>query len=169
MAEGHGAGRDDVDAGGQRAEHRARPCHRSTRNVARWEAIAREAAEQCGRGLIPAIAPAVELASAVRDATGLRLMPWEGDGSSHDLPGLADALAAVDELPRQVSLLIGPEGGLAADEAAAARAAGWRLVSLGPRILRAETAALTSLSLLMGAYGRVGERAACRDAYSRKV
>ncbi len=122
----------------------------------RWEIIVREAAEQCGRGRVPVVAPAVELATALDAAPGLRLMPWEGDGSPDTRPGLLDALAAVDKLPTQVSLLIGPEGGLATDEAAAAQAAGWRLVKLGPRILRAETAALASLSLLMGALGELG-------------
>ena len=126
----------------------------------RWDAIVREAAEQCGRGRVPVIAPAVDLATALHDATGLRLMPWEGTGQPDALSGLLDALAATGDLPTQVSLLIGPEGGLAAEEAQMAPAAGWRLVKLGPRILRAETAALASLSLLMGAYGELGGVAA---------
>jgi 16S rRNA (uracil1498-N3)-methyltransferase len=54
-----------------------------------------------------------------------------------------------DQSAKQVSLLVGPEGGIAEEEARAAQAAGWETISLGPRILRAETAALTSIVLTM--------------------
>ena len=95
----------------------------------RWEAIVREAAEQCGRGGMPAVQPAVDLADAVQTAAGLRLMPWEGGADAQ--PGLLDALAATPARPVEVSLLIGPEGGLTDEEAQLATAAGWRLVTGG--------------------------------------
>jgi 16S rRNA (uracil1498-N3)-methyltransferase len=132
----------------------ARRCADLERKRLRWEAIVREAAEQCGRGHVPVVQPAVDLPTALQEAAGLRLLPWEGgDGV---LPGLLDVLAASANQPAHVSLLIGPEGGLTAEEAEAAVAAGWQPVKLGSRILRAETAALAGLSLIMGAYGELG-------------
>ena len=58
---------------------------------------------------------------------------------------------------RAASLLIGPEGGLEAGEVAAARAAGWQVVTLGRRTLRAETAAIAGVAALMAAAGEMGQ------------
>ena len=55
-----------------------------------------------------------------------------------------------------IALLIGPEGGLTADEVAGAAASGWQVVSLGPRILRAETAALAAVTIALAAAGEFG-------------
>jgi 16S rRNA (uracil1498-N3)-methyltransferase len=88
--------------------------------------------------------------SAVTHATGRRYLLWEDVGGEPSL-GLgqavaADALAGSNE---ETSLLIGPEGGFANDEVTAAGDAGWQLTTLGPRILRAETAALAAVTILM--------------------
>jgi 16S rRNA (uracil1498-N3)-methyltransferase len=108
----------------------------------RWRAILREAAEQSGRGIIPTLETPQSWENAIHHATGTRLLPWEAAGST--MPSLHSVLRT----PR-FSLLIGPEGGIAPEEAAAAQAAGWQLVGLGPRILRAETAALAAITLVM--------------------
>lgn len=107
----------------------------------RWERIIREAAEQSRRGRLPGLAPAVPLAEAIRQASGqspppLRLMPWEEAAG----PTLKTALH--EARPQAVAVFIGPEGGFTAAEAELAGRAGVRLVTLGPRILRAETAGL---------------------------
>jgi len=113
---------------------------------ARWEKIAQEAARQCGRADVPAIASPRSLAEAVAragdDRDHLRLALWEG---SRGQP-LRAALA--DRSPATVSLLVGPEGGFADEEIAAAAQSGFEIVGLGPRILRVETAAVVAVALV---------------------
>jgi 16S rRNA (uracil1498-N3)-methyltransferase len=113
----------------------------------RWQAIMREAAEQCGRARVPQIAPPCEWHEAVAEAHGLRLLPWEGAQAE---PTVHTKLQ--EELPNQdsISILIGPEGGITAPEARLASAQGWQIVSLGQRILRAETAALAAIAQWAG-------------------
>ncbi|MDR2240509.1 MAG: 16S rRNA (uracil(1498)-N(3))-methyltransferase [Zoogloeaceae bacterium] len=115
---------------------------RAARRVEHWRQVAVSACEQCGRNRLPQIAP-------VRD-----LRQWLGslppdDGacrlqlSPHGGQRLRDVAGA-----RRFLLLIGPEGGFAPEEAEAARRAGFAELSLGPRILRAETAGLAALAAL---------------------
>lgn len=130
-----------------------RPVDALGQKLARWSAIVREAAEQAQRGCIPALLSPMTFDDAIQTAQGARLLPWEGAG---DRPGLGAALAQMQPLPAAVNLLIGPEGGLEADEVEAATAAGWQVVTLGTRILRAETAALAAVTLVMQAAGELG-------------
>jgi 16S rRNA (uracil1498-N3)-methyltransferase len=128
-------------------------CHRSVvrENTAlakkedRWQRIIREAAEQAGRGKLPHLAPAIPFDQAVRHtcAAPLRLMLWEEAAG----PGLKTALRGVTA--NRVALFIGPEGGFTPEEAAAAQQAGFHVVKLGPRILRAETAGLAAAAAIM--------------------
>ncbi len=95
---------------------------------ARWDAIVREAAEQSGRGGLPVVAPTRSFAEILASATGTRLLPWEeAEGS----PGLLETLAQAAQPLAAVSILIGPEGGLEANEVEQAKVAGWQVVSLG--------------------------------------
>ena len=116
----------------------------------RWRAIVREAAEQSGRGRLPVLAEPQTWEQAVTQAGGLRLMPWEDADSG--VPGIDSRVAGV----KAVSLLVGPEGGISAAEAGAAIDAGWRPVSLGPRVLRAETAAIAAVTIVMHLSGDLG-------------
>ncbi len=129
-----------------------RPAAALLKKYDRWQAILREAAEQCGRGIVPTLASPVSWSIAIVQARGLRFVPWEeatvGDFSLQ----LADDGGAASVGQQAINLLIGPEGGITKNEMDAAQAAGWQIVSLGPRILRAETAALVSLTMVM-AYG----------------
>jgi len=100
----------------------------------RWRDILREAAEQCGRGTLPALLQADSFAAALRTSEGTRLVAYERERERN----LRDALVC---RPPCVSLFVGPEGGFAPEEVECARATGAELVSLGPRVLRAETAA----------------------------
>ena len=124
----------------------------------RWRRIVTEAAEQCGRGRVPAVDPPAPFEEAVRSATprrtgpGLRLIPWEGERSQ----GLRSYLRALEERPASVSLIIGPEGGFAEEEVELARGAGCVPVSLGPRILRSETAGIVTAALVMHELGEMG-------------
>lgn len=119
---------------------------RAQRKQLHWQGIAVAACEQCGRARVPVVAPVAELAawlqSAVAtDAATLRLV-LSLQADAQPLPDLP--LAAV----QRVFTLSGPEGGLAPEEEAAARAAGFVPVALGPRVLRADTAPLAVLAWL---------------------
>lgn len=126
-----------------------RPAAAVLKKYERWQAIIREAAEQCGRGRLPELLPPLDWSAALADAQGIRLLPWEEQHTTTYTIKTALTLPAHHDKPKSLSLLVGPEGGIAQEEAAAAQSQGWQLVSLGPRILRAETAALTSIVLAM--------------------
>lgn len=109
---------------------------------ARWEKIAREAGQQSRRVRPPEISAVIPFGEALRTAAAARLFLDEAG----DAPPL---LSVLEEPACAVALLCGPEGGWDDRERDAARQAGWRPVSLGPLILRAETAALAALAALM--------------------
>ena len=130
----------------------ARPAAEGQR-LARWRRIAQEAAEQCRRGRIPVISAPQPLVEAL-GFEGVALLPWEGESS------MALDEAASRLVPgRPVALYIGPEGGFDAEEVQLARQAGATLVSLGPRTLRAETAAVVALTIVMQRLGELAPRA----------
>lgn len=125
----------------------------------RWEKIAREAARQSGRADWPAIAPVMTLEEAVAGLApgGLRIVPWEEAPGARPLGGiLAVATAPGTPPPPTVTLLIGPEGGLTEEEVALATAAGFVIATMGPRILRTETAAIVAIALAQAALGGLG-------------
>lgn len=115
----------------------------------RWRRVVVEAAEQSGRARPPAIEPPAHLDEAVRSASGVRLLPWEGEGGEP----LGAHLRSLSERPASVSLFIGPEGGFEAAEVDAARAEGVTLVTLGPRILRSETAGIVAATIALESLG----------------
>ncbi len=115
--------------------------------LTRLARIAREAAGQSGRGILPAVRGLLPFEDAVREASraDIPLFFYEGGGESlrpHPFAGASSC-----------SIFTGPEGGFSEEETALARASGMRVASLGPRILRCETApvaALTAAMLLSG-------------------
>jgi 16S rRNA (uracil1498-N3)-methyltransferase len=117
----------------------------SERKLAHWRAIALAACEQCGRNRVPLIETPARFFDVLRaiDASGARLLLSP------------TASMRVRDLPRpsKVTLLIGPEGGLADHEEDAALKAGFSSVQLGPRILRTETAAIAALAALQHDFG----------------
>jgi 16S rRNA (uracil1498-N3)-methyltransferase len=120
----------------------------------RWQRVAREAAKQCGRGMIPEVEsprPLVEWLDPRVATADLRLCLWEGQASS--LSRVCDALQPA---PATAIVLVGPEGGLTPDEVESARARGWTIASLGPRILRAETASAAVIAVLQFRFGDLG-------------
>jgi 16S rRNA (uracil1498-N3)-methyltransferase len=110
----------------------------------RWRRIAQEAAKQCGRADLPDIHAPARLADALAAAgpTDLLVVPWEDEQRP-----LGDVIAGRPFAA--AGILIGPEGGLTADEVAAARGAGGETVSLGTLILRTETAGLVTAAMLL--------------------
>ena len=109
---------------------------------ARWERIAREAAETARRGRVPAIEPARAWSDLFAALPSPILIAWEGERRAR----LREALP---QAARPLSLVIGPEGGIADDEIALARARGAVTVSLGARNLRSEIAAIAAVALAM--------------------
>ena len=111
----------------------------------RWEKILKEAAEQCGRGRIPELLPAMNFDQAVQSGSQAEkaLFCWENEKQT----SLRSILAPIQGTVREIALLIGPEGGFSEEEASAAQSAGWIPISLGKRIYRMETAALASVIL----------------------
>ena len=126
---------------------------RAYKKQVRWERILREAAEQCRRGRVPDLSAPLSFADACRAAV-----------ADHDrayIPCLEEterslAAAASSAAPARAALLIGPEGGFDEAELRLARDCGIRPVSLGPRTLRAETAALVAATILMERWGELG-------------
>jgi 16S rRNA (uracil1498-N3)-methyltransferase len=119
-------------------------------NFDRLAAIATEAAEQTGRLNVPLILPPARLGDVLAEWPGdRRLMFCDEAGEAAPI---LDALAEAE--PGLWAILIGPEGGFSADERGSARAVARVVaVSLGPRILRADTAAIAALSLWQAALG----------------
>ena len=118
---------------------------RAEKRVARWQQVVIGACEQCGRDRIPDVRALTDLRSAVQAvANADRRFMLSLDGGQR----LRD-IAAGDS----IALLAGPEGGLAADEERVAKKAGFVALSLGPRVLRTETAAVAALAAMQALWG----------------
>lgn len=107
--------------------------------LTRLRAVAREAAEQSERGIVPKVAAPVPLAEVIRP--GSVLLFERADGSR------------LSEVPAPERLVIGPEGGFTPDEVAAAERAGATVAGLGPRILRSESVAVAAAAVVLSATG----------------
>lgn len=116
---------------------------------ARLSRIAEEAAKQCGRAKLPQVLPSISfnemLTLAAKDT--ISLFCYEGDSTE----SLKNVLSQI-EIPKSISVVVGCEGGFSADEASLAKASGLKLVNLGPRILRCETAPTYVLSAISYLY-----------------
>ncbi|ABM93162.1 16S rRNA (uracil(1498)-N(3))-methyltransferase [Methylibium petroleiphilum] len=126
---------------------------RADRKLAHWQGVASAAAEQCGRTTLPRLLPVRafgEWQRALRpDVTEARFVLSLAEGTRPFVEALPPALRAGQGL----LFLSGPEGGLCNTEDAQARAAGLQPITLGPRVLRAETAALTVLAAVAALFG----------------
>ncbi|MEA2662159.1 MAG: rRNA (uracil1498-N3)-methyltransferase [Chloroflexota bacterium] len=115
----------------------------------RWRKIAREAAETAHRGEIPRIDPLVTWDALLATLGSGAVVCWEEATDPHLLDVVAHGNRSGD-----VGLVVGPEGGLTAEEIAVARGHGAAIASLGRRVLRAETAAIAAVAMLVGARER---------------
>jgi len=118
----------------------------------RWRKKALEAVKQCRRGRIPTIDPADTLVEVLEAAVDfdLKLFFWEGESLAVDLP--TDSLPT----PRSILAVVGPEGGFTPEEAELAKSHDFLICGLGPRILRAETAALAACTAIQYRFGDMG-------------
>jgi 16S rRNA (uracil1498-N3)-methyltransferase len=110
------------------------------------------AAKQSGRAVVPEVTAWIAFADLIESALPTsgewRVMFAEAGGST-----LAEGIQQSEAPPREVIALVGPEGGWSTEEVAAADEAGWRIVTLGGRTLRAETAAIAITALLQHIFG----------------
>lgn len=121
-------------------------CVKTDLNFERARKIIREAAEQSGRAKLPELSEIKNFQTAV-----------ESRGKENTLNLILDAAGKItlksficrNKLSEKISVFIGPEGGFSAEELAAAEKFGFKIVSLGKRILRSETAAITACGLLI--------------------
>jgi 16S rRNA (uracil1498-N3)-methyltransferase len=129
-----------------RTDAAARPALKGSRGE-RWDRVASGAAEQCGRAVVPHVPPTTTLQGLLaRPFDGTRIALLETTGHP--------PLASVPVDPTSpLLLLVGPAGGFEAAEAEALRTAGFLVASLGPRILRAETAAVAAVSIAQATWG----------------
>lgn len=116
--------------------------------IKRWERIAREAVKQCGLSVTPRIERPVDLVGlcGMGKNHDLDLAFWEEDKTPLET-------VAPKNPPKSVLVVIGPEGGLTESEIESMKDAGFQSATLGPRIMRAETAALAALTLVQYLFG----------------
>jgi 16S rRNA (uracil1498-N3)-methyltransferase len=130
-----------------RTDAAARPALKGSRQE-RWDKVASGAAEQSGRAVVPLVAPTTTLPALLgAPFDGLKLLFLE-----RSAPSPLSALAR----PQRVLMVVGPAGGWEDAEVEQATAAGFVTAGLGPRILRAETAALAALSAVQVLWGDLG-------------
>jgi 16S rRNA (uracil1498-N3)-methyltransferase len=122
----------------------------------RWRRVAREAAKQSRRSDVPVVEDVVLLKQAVRIRAahpGLSLLLAEQERTTTLHAAMQAALQQPSLEKPAVNLAVGPEGGWTAEEEALFGAEGWQAVSLGPRILRAETAGITAMAVIAAMLG----------------
>jgi 16S rRNA (uracil1498-N3)-methyltransferase len=123
---------------------------RADKRLAHWQAVVISASEQCGRNRLAEVAPVQDfsrwIGTPAPDVTRILLSP-RADASLAAWARVTPARASC--------LLVGPEGGWSAEEEEAALAAGAIALSMGPRVLRTETAGLAALAVLAGAWGGI--------------
>lgn len=126
---------------------------KADKRVQRWQTIAREACKQCRRNVVPEIMPIMDF-SGLLNIIGKKpaLMLYENENKY----GLKALLQTKYNDAEEMFLLIGPEGGFSLSEVAAATEQGINTASLGPRILRTETAGLAAASVILYEYGYLG-------------
>ncbi len=134
----------------QRTIIRLKPDHLENK-MGHWMEIMKSASKQCGRAILPEVNPPLpfgELIKSVPDKKTLKLLLWENE----DKTDLKKLLRSMSPLPR-IFVIIGPEGGFTPNEINLAREAGFQTISLGKRILRAETAAMSLVSIIQYEWG----------------
>lgn len=117
---------------------------RAAKRVAHWQGVVKAACEQSGRNRLPEVRPPLGLAAWLDSPAAPLRIVLAADGAP---------LAALARPTAGIALLVGPEGGLAPEELALADGAGFRRTSLGPRVLRTETASIAALGAIQALWG----------------
>lgn len=121
---------------------------RMEKRLTHWQQVAISAAEQCGRGLVPIVYPPIELTEWVENCNDMLKFTLH----HHSAKPIKQF-----ELPsqKQIALLIGPEGGLTENEVQHSEKQGFNPITLGPRVLRTETAPVVALSVIQTLWGDI--------------
>jgi len=122
----------------------------SANKIQRWEKVIKEATEQSGRGMMPILKPTLSFKDACYPAEGLSLIAGIGADSIR----LSNILRS-NIPPLAINIFIGPEGGFTTDEEEFARSCGIHKITLGPHVLRAETAGLVAATAILYEYGEL--------------
>lgn len=131
------------------ADIRLRDESDAAKRVTRWQRIALEAAKQSGRALVPEVGQPISFAVLAQTAPDqIKVMFSEREGQS-----LQEFKDSAGENRHAITALVGSEGGWTDEDLSLARSNDWAIVTLGGRILRAETAAITAMVLLQHVYG----------------
>jgi 16S rRNA (uracil1498-N3)-methyltransferase len=118
---------------------------REDKRLSHWQSVAISAAEQCGRARVPDILPVMNIIEWLEYSQRCDLRLVLHHRTEQSLNSLAR--------PNSIALMIGPEGGLSADEIAQAETSGFLPVALGPRVLRTETAPVAAMALCQWLWG----------------
>lgn len=122
----------------------------SGQKTRRWQKIALEASKQCGRAVVPVVEQTLQsLETFCQNYADydIKIVFWENE----DAVRLKDLV--IQKSPRSIAFVTGPEGGFTVAEVETARRYGFKTVTLGPRILRAETAPIAALAILQNLWG----------------
>ncbi|WP_422486313.1 16S rRNA (uracil(1498)-N(3))-methyltransferase [Gudongella sp. DL1XJH-153] len=125
---------------------------KENRKIERWEAIVHEASKQSKRDRIPVVNPVIDFRElVVYLKEGITIVPYEASTDK----GIKDVLKSL-KISDTVNIIIGPEGGFEEEEIKKLVGLGAKIVSLGPRILRTETAGMVASSIVQYEYGDLG-------------
>jgi len=115
--------------------------------IQRWEKVIKEAAEQSGRGILPVLKQTMSFNNACRSLMGLSLIADIGSESVTLKEVLQSSRDRNDN--SKINIFIGPEGGFSSGEMETAQRCGIKTITLGPRVLRAETAGLVAATAIL--------------------
>jgi len=127
---------------------------RASKRAEHWRSVIVASCEQCGRNRLPLLHPLRDVGAAFESPEPVG--PGAADGAALSLvlaPGEGSALTKFERPSGAIRLMVGPEGGLTAEELALAKRAGFRTASLGPRVLRTETAGAAALAAMNALWG----------------
>ncbi|MEE8471393.1 MAG: RsmE family RNA methyltransferase [Dehalococcoidia bacterium] len=123
------------------------------RRLTRWQKVILEAAQQSKRGKLPVLHHVTQFKEACELASGVSLMPWEGE-ESRGLKDVLRSFPASDDIST-IGIFVGPEGGFSPQEIDFARQRGITPVTMGSRIMRAETAGLVAAAIALYEFGEM--------------
>ncbi|MCW8355449.1 16S rRNA (uracil(1498)-N(3))-methyltransferase [Marinomonas pontica] len=122
--------------------------NRAEKRQQHWQQVAISAAEQCGRGVVPIVHPPIELTEWIEKCNEMLKLTLH----HHSAKPIREFGQPANN---RVALLIGPEGGLSEKEVQLSEKAGFNAISLGPRVLRTETAPIVALSVINALWGDI--------------